>query len=93
MYLKLQKSTELNNFFLYNITCFCAGAHHGEDFLVHAVRQDLQGAAHPPAPPQDPQLRVPGAVLRLQEGLQNKMAGEQSWPNLPPATFDSYTLG
>ncbi len=57
-------------------SCFCAGAHDGEDVLVHAVWENLQRAAHPAPPPQDPQLRVPGAVLRLQEGLQNKVAGE-----------------
>jgi hypothetical protein len=56
----------------------CAGAHDGEDLFVHAVRQDIQGAAHVTTPPQDPQLRVPRAVRGLQEGLQNQVAGRRT---------------
>lgn len=53
----------------------CAGAHDGEDILLHTVRQDLQRVANAAAPPEDPQLRVPRAVRRLQEGVQNQVAG------------------
>ena len=68
------------------MSLYCAGAHHGEDLLVHAVRQDVQGAAHPAPPPQDPQLRVSGAVRGLQESLQDKVAGQRRSTHFKNAT-------
>ena len=53
------------------------GAWPGEELPLQPVRQELQGAAHVETSPQNPQLRVPGALRGVQKGLQDKMAGRQ----------------
>ena len=43
---------------------------------MSTMREGLQGAANSPTPLEDPQLGVPRAMLRLPEGLQDKVAAE-----------------
>ena len=43
---------------------------------MSAVRERLQGGSNPAPSPEDSQRRVPGAVRRLSEGVQDQVAAE-----------------